>query len=93
MSESLGTKVLNVLPSEKVPNTWSPWMVTWATSPFLDGSKELAVSGLEAGLLWLVKHIEKKNHHQTDYQPEGQVFIKWTQLESLPTNSFNATGS
>src|SRR5208337_3321888 len=60
---------------------------------FLDGSEELAVSGLEAGLLWLVKHIEKKNHHQADYQPESQIFIKWTQLGSLLVNNFNAAGS
>jgi len=59
---------------------------------FLDRSKELAVSGLEAGSLRLVKHVEKENHHQADYQPESQIFIKRTQLESLLTNNFNAAG-
>jgi hypothetical protein len=55
---------------------------------FLDGSKELTVSSLQAGSLRLVKHIEKKNHHQADYQPESQIFIKWTQLESPPDQQF-----
>jgi len=55
---------------------------------FLDGSKELTVSGLEAGPLRLVKHIEKKNHHQAYYQPESQILIKWTQLEKPPDQQF-----
>ena len=53
----------------------------------LDGSKKLTVRGLEVGPLGLVKHIEKKDHHQADHQPKGQVLIKWTQLGSLLSNS------
>jgi hypothetical protein len=59
----------------------------------LDRSEELTVSGLQAGPLRLVKHVEKQNHHQAYYQPESQILIKGTQLESLLTNNFDAAGT
>jgi hypothetical protein len=56
----------------------------------LHRTDELAVGGLGTGPLGLVKHIEKKNHHQADYQPESQILIKWTQLRSLLNDDFEA---
>jgi hypothetical protein len=37
----------------------------------LNGSQELAVCRLHAGLLRLVKHVEQKNDHEADDQPKG----------------------
>jgi hypothetical protein len=39
-----------------------------------------------------VEHVEKENHHQADNQPESQILIKGTQLESLLTDKLDAAG-
>jgi hypothetical protein len=32
----------------------------------------------------LVEKVEKHDHHQRDYQPQGQIFVERIQLKSPP---------